>query len=73
MDAFERGLEDASTLRRALPAAQQLMSAWGGVGNEQVYLGRDGWLFYRPGVDYLTGPGFLSPAVLERRRRSGPS
>ncbi len=72
MDDFERGLEDASVLRRALPAAQRLLSTWGGVGNEKVYLGHDGWLFYRPGVDYLTGPGFLAPAVLERRRRSGP-
>ncbi len=72
MDDFERGLEDGSVLRRALPAAQRLLSGWGGVGNEKVYLGRDGWLFYRPGVDYLTGPGFLAPAVLERRRRSGP-
>ena len=72
MDDFERGLEDASVLRRALPATQRLLSTWGGVGNEKVYLGRDGWLFYRPGVDYLTGPGFLSTAVLERRRRSGP-
>ena len=72
MDDVERGLEDASVLRRTLPAAQRLLSTWGGVGNEKVYLGRGGWLFYRPGVDYLTGPGFLSPAVLERRRRSGP-
>ncbi len=71
MDDFERGLEDASVLRRALPAAQRLLSTLG-AGNEKVYLGRGGWLFYRPGVDYLTGPGFLSSAVLERRRRSGP-
>ncbi len=35
-----------------------------GLGNEKAYVGRNGWLFYRPDVDYLTGPGFLSPAAL---------
>jgi len=28
-------------------------------GNRQVYPGNDGWLFYRPGLDSLTGPGPL--------------
>jgi alginate O-acetyltransferase complex protein AlgJ len=31
-------------------------------GNERVYLGRDGWLFYRQDVDYLTGGSFLDRA-----------
>ncbi|MEE8522979.1 MAG: hypothetical protein V3T72_03525 [Thermoanaerobaculia bacterium] len=74
MDELERGLErDSVLMRSALPTAQQLLSAWGGVGNEKVYLGDDGWLFFRPGVDYSTGPPFLDPAVLERRARSGES
>jgi alginate O-acetyltransferase complex protein AlgJ len=38
-----------------------------GSGNERVYIGRDGWLFYRPDVDYITGQRFLDPAQLERR------
>jgi hypothetical protein len=32
-----------------------------GVGNEQACVGRDGWLFYRPDVEYITGPPFLTP------------
>ncbi len=38
-------------------------------GNEQVYPGRDGWLFYRPDVDYVIGPPFLDPARLKQRAR----
>ena len=43
------------------------MTGWLGAGNERVYVGRDGWLFYRPDVEYLTGRGFLDPAQIERR------
>lgn len=32
-------------------------------GNEQVDIGRDGWMFFRPDVDALTAPGFLQPEV----------
>jgi alginate O-acetyltransferase complex protein AlgJ len=42
-----------------------------GAGNEQVYLGRSGWLFYRPAVDHLTGPGFLDQRELSRRAAAG--
>ena len=38
-----------------------------GAGNEQVYLGRAGWLFYRPDVDYVTGPPFLDPKIATHR------
>jgi alginate O-acetyltransferase complex protein AlgJ len=40
-----------------------------GAGNEQVYLGRGTWLFYRPDVDYITGPPFLDPSQLRQRER----
>ncbi len=74
MDTFERSLEDSSLLTATtLPPVQWLLAGWGGAGNENVYVGRRGWLFYRPGFDYLTGPPFLEASVLERRRRSGPS
>jgi alginate O-acetyltransferase complex protein AlgJ len=72
LTSFENELEDGSTIgRRLRPPAQLAMSRWLGAGNERVYPGRDGWLFYRPDVEYLTGRGFLEPAVLESRRRSG--
>jgi alginate O-acetyltransferase complex protein AlgJ len=68
LSGFERALEDESLLGRWLrPPAQVVMTGWLGVGNERVYRGRDGWLFYRPDVEYITGRGFLDPAQLRRR------
>ena len=68
LSGFERTLEDESVIGRSLrPPAQVLMTGWLGAGNERVYPGRDGWLFYRPDVEYLTGRGFLDPA--QRRQR----
>ncbi len=70
LSAFENALEDESVLGRTLrPPAQRVLSGWLGAGNERVYLGRDGWLFYRPDVEYLTGRGFLDPDVIRRRHR----
>jgi alginate O-acetyltransferase complex protein AlgJ len=68
LHAFEEALEDESRLGRTLrPPAQLLMSAWLGAGNERAYAGREGWLFYRPDVEYVTGAGFLERTSLERR------
>jgi len=68
--AFEKLLEDESLLiRHAVPPVQDFTARFLGLGNEKVYLGRDGWLFYRPDVDYVAGPGFLDPAVLRGRRK----
>lgn len=39
-------------------------------GNEQVYLGRNDWLFYRADVDYVIGPPFLDPFWIKRRTLS---
>lgn len=39
-------------------------------GDEQVYFGRDGWLFYRPSVDSITGPGFLTRTWQQERWRT---
>ncbi|MGB5889442.1 MAG: hypothetical protein WBH75_05630 [Thermoanaerobaculia bacterium] len=72
MNDFEDQLEEGSFLRqRLLPPVQRFMTSRLGVGNEQAYLGRDGWLFYRPDVDYVTGRGFLEPEILRGRARSG--
>jgi hypothetical protein len=68
MESFERQIEQESAIGKALrPRAQQLMTAWLGAGNERVYPGRDGWLFYRPDVEYVTGRGFLEEREFERR------
>ena len=70
---FERTLEDASVLGQNVLPPMQAMLARVGCGNEQAYLAPDGWLFYRPGFDYVTGRGFLEPAVLRQRRLGGRS
>lgn len=68
MVSFENALEEESVLGQTLrPPAQLFLSGWPGAGNERVYVGRDGWLFYRPDVEYLTGRGFLDPDVVRRR------
>ncbi len=67
---FEKSLEDESRLAGSLrPGAQLLLSGRLGAGNEQAYVGRDGWLFYRADVEYVTGPGFLDDDVRLRRIR----
>lgn len=71
MHAFENALDEGSVVGEwALPRVQTWMTRWAGVGNEQALLGRERWLFYRPGIELLTGPGFLEEGVLEARRRA---
>jgi alginate O-acetyltransferase complex protein AlgJ len=67
MDRFEDDLEDASALGQRVRPWMQTALARLGAGNEQALVGRDGWLFFRPGLEYLTGPGFLEPRQLARR------
>jgi hypothetical protein len=65
---FESALEDQSAVGRLLrPPTQRLLTAWTGAGNERVYIGRDGWLFYRPDVEYVTGRPFLDTREHARR------
>ena len=75
MKDYETELERASFLTDAfLGPTQEFFSGWPGAGNEKAYVGRDGWLFYRPDVDSVTGHGFLDPRQLARRenaRKSG--
>ena len=68
LTSFENALEDESVLGRALrPPAQVALTRWLGAGNERVYKGSGGWLFYRPDVEYITGQPFLDPRTLSRR------
>jgi len=72
MDRYEDALEDESVLGKAVrPKVQALLAGWLGAGNEEAYVGREGWLFYRPGFDYVTRPGFLEARELHRRAASG--
>ncbi len=72
MGSFESGLKQGSTVVEAvMPPVHRFMIGDMRAGNENAYCGRDGWLFYRPGVEYLTGPAFLDPTVLAKRARRG--
>ncbi|MGE5192393.1 MAG: alginate O-acetyltransferase AlgX-related protein [Deltaproteobacteria bacterium] len=68
IEEYEKQLEDRSLLtQHLLGPTQNWLTGMAGLGNENAYVGRGGWLLYRPDVDYLTGPGFLEAAVLHRR------
>lgn len=74
IDDYESRLQDESLLSHSLlPPTQHALARLAGLGNEKAYLGREGWLFYRPSVDYLTGPGFLEPLALAKRAKGGKS
>lgn len=71
IDKYEKDLKAESFLTQfVLPPAQELLVD-AGSGNEKAYVGRQRWLFYRPGIDYCTGPGFLSPQYMARRADRG--
>ena len=66
--AAEKMIEDESVISQRLrPHVQSLLTGTFHAGSEQVYPGRDGWLFYRPDVDYVTGPPFLDPTRMKQR------
>lgn len=70
LKAAEEALESESAVSAwLLPRVQSVLTGKLGAGNEQVYLGRDAWLFYRPDVDYITGPPFLDPPQMRHRER----
>ncbi len=68
---YEDSLDDNSWLTLAVKSPFQAVFVRLKVGNEKAYVGRDGWLFFEPGVKALTGKGFLDPAQLKQRERSG--
>ena len=72
MNRFESQLGERSHLQALLlPPTQALFTGLLNTGNEEVYTGLGGWLFYRPAIDHLIGPGFLEPKQLQARRQSG--
>ncbi len=65
---FEKGIEKGSVISRwLLPHVQSVLTRALGAGNEQAYPGWAGWLFYRPDVEYATGPSFLDADQLAKR------
>ena len=72
INSYEDELKNQSWLTRAtVPWVQAVLTGVLKSGNEDAYCGRDGWLFYRADLDYLTGGGFLEPAVIASRAATG--
>jgi alginate O-acetyltransferase complex protein AlgJ len=68
---FEDDLEQASYPKDWVqPRVQALLSGLARVGNKKAVVGRDGWLYYKPGVAFVGGPGFISPGTIEGRERA---
>src|SRR5262245_9601489 len=69
---YEDGLtEDSLLTEKLLPPVQEAMTRTLGAGNEKAYVGREGWLFYRPDIELVTGRGFLAPGHLQARAQGG--
>jgi alginate O-acetyltransferase complex protein AlgJ len=67
----EKAMENESVVSQWLrPRLQAILTEDLHAGSEQVYPGRDGWLFYRPDVDYITGPPFLDSVQLKQRAKT---
>ncbi|HZI78562.1 MAG TPA: hypothetical protein VFD69_03575 [Vicinamibacterales bacterium] len=68
LHAYEQALENRSAVKRAVqPRLQETLTAAARVGNDRAVLAGAGWLFYQPGIDYVTGPGFLDDGLLRLR------
>jgi hypothetical protein len=60
MKSFEDRLLENSILPRNLASAtQDVLANQLGAGTEQVYPGRDHWLFFRPDIEYAGGVNFM--------------
>ena len=68
---FEENNEDRSWLTQLVLSPVQKALLKLGVGNEEAYVGAEGSLFYRPGMDYVLGRPFMDEAVMARRRAAG--
>jgi hypothetical protein len=66
LHSYESSLENSSALRSFFqPRAQEILTRFLGAGSEKVVLGSSGWLFYQPGLAYVTRPNLVAPVVLE--------
>ncbi len=71
IDDFETNLENDAWIHAfLLPRSQSLLSDLG-AGNEKGYIGRDGWLFYRSGLESLWGRSALDPGQMAKRKKTG--
>jgi len=67
---FEDDLEKASYPKELVQPRVQLLLSSLRAGNKRAVVGRQGWLYYAPGVMSLAGPGFLDPHTQQLRVRA---
>ncbi|RYZ10245.1 MAG: hypothetical protein EOO73_01320 [Myxococcales bacterium] len=66
----EKDVEQSSYAKLYVqPRLQLELTRRGGVGNKLAVIGRDGWLYYKPGVLHVGGPGVLDANVHASRRK----
>ncbi|HEY2733704.1 MAG TPA: hypothetical protein VGI70_06950 [Polyangiales bacterium] len=67
---FEKEIEQASYAREWVqPRVQLLLSRFGRVGNKRALVGRNGFLYYTPGLTHVAGPSFIDRHVIAERAR----
>lgn len=70
LQRIEKEIEDASALVSCIrPRLQTALFQLFGEGNTQVVSGREGWLFFKKDIDYVSGRPFLDPLVVEAREK----
>ena len=66
LHGYEASLESASTLKGFFqPRIQEVMVGRLGAGNEKVLLGKDGWVYFQHGLDYVVHQSVIDPSTLE--------
>ncbi len=71
LQALSISLDEASLLKQSIqPKLQEILTRFGGFGNEKVTIGRDGWLYYSPGLRFVFGQPFLDPAYLRAKAKA---
>ncbi|GFO64821.1 hypothetical protein M1B72_05070 [Geomonas paludis] len=70
---FESSMEESSWILSTVgPSVEKVLIGTLGAGSRDVYCGREGWLYFRPTLEYLTGAPFLDPAVMKAKREVQP-
>ena len=65
---YEENVE-ANSLAKNLfqPRMQELLTAYGGFGNDKAITGRERWLYYQPGWAYVVGQNVLERSYLAKQ------
>ena len=71
LQALSVSLDEASLLKQLIqPKLQEMLTRFGGFGNEKVTIGHDGWLYYTPGLRYVFGQPFLDSGYLRAKAKA---